>query len=143
MYWALRKSDEDPVKSVKIDAETWVVSLLDAAGHPVKFGFSAGMKEMYALSLIWALSKASGRNLPIMIDFPGGHLDIHNFSALLNKFLPRAGHQVIVLSTDREIDSSAAEKLASHVSRTYRLDWDPKIQSTVISRGYFEGAGKS
>lgn len=143
MYWTLRKPDEDPVKSVKIDPETWVVSLLDDAGHPVKFGFSAGMKEMYALSLIWALAKASGRNLPIMIDFPGGHLDIHNFSALLNKFLPRAGHQVIVLSTDREIDSSAAGKLAPYVAQTYRLDWDSKVQSTVISPGYFERAGRT
>lgn len=142
MYWSLRKADEDPVKSVKIDPETWVVSLLDNAGHPVKFGFSAGMKEMYALSLIWALAKASGRNLPIMIDFPGGHLDIHNFSALLNKFLPQAGHQVIVLSTDREFDSNAAKKLSPYIAQMYRLDWEPSSQSTVIQRGYFEETGK-
>jgi len=143
MYWTLRKSDEDPVKTVKIDPETWVVSLLDNSGSPVKFGFSAGMKEMYALSLIWALAKASGRNLPIIIDFPGGHLDIHNFSALLNNFLPQAGHQVIALSTDREIDSSAAAKLSPHVAQMYRLDWEPSSQSTVIHRGYFEDRGKT
>ncbi len=138
MYSNLRKAGEDPVASVSIDPETWVISLKDATGHPVKFGFSAGMKEMYALSLIWSLAKASGRDLPIMIDFPGGHLDAHNFNTLLDKFLPQAGHQVVVLSTDRELDRNAASKLAPHVARMYRLDWDPSKQTSTIHAGYFD-----
>lgn len=68
MYSRLSKP-EDPFRSLEIDQETWQVILKDEKGRALeKRVFSQGMKEMYALSLLWALSKASGRELPIVID---------------------------------------------------------------------------
>lgn len=67
MYWKLRKAD-DPVHEVTIDHDTWHVVLKDSKGRPLeKRVFSAGMKEMYALSLLWGLARASGKELPILI----------------------------------------------------------------------------
>lgn len=137
MYGRLRKP-EDPVKSIEIDRETWQVILRDDKGRPLeKRVFSQGMKEIYALSLLWALSKASGRELPIVIDTPVGRLDTTNRRALFEKYLPRAGHQVIVLSTDTEIDIEWAKRLSPYVARQYRLDHDSANDSTVIRQGYF------
>lgn len=137
MYGRLRKP-EDPVHSVEIDPETWQVILKDAKGRSLeKRVFSAGMKEMYALSLLWALSRASGQELPIVIDTPVARLDTTNRRALFEKYLPHAGHQVVVLSTDHEVDVEWAKRLAPHVSKQYRLDYDASTDSTVIRPGYF------
>lgn len=137
MYGRLRKP-EDPVRSVEIDPETWQVILKDEKGRPLeKRVFSAGMKEMYALSLLWALSKASGRELPIVIDTPVGRLDTTNRRALFEKYLPHAGHQVIVLCTDTEVDVEWAKRLQPYVARQYRLDMDAATDSIVIRPGFF------
>lgn len=137
MYTLLRKP-EDPVHKIEIDKDTWRVILYDNKNRPLeKRVFSAGMKQMYALSLLWALSKASGREFPIVIDTPVGRLDKKNRWAIFEKYLPKAGHQVIVLSTDTEVDLEAAKKLAPHVAKQYRLEYDPTKESTVIRVGYF------
>lgn len=137
MYGRLRKP-EDQVRSVEIDPETWQVILKDEKGRPLeKRVFSAGMKEMYALSLLWALSKASGRELPIVIDTPVGRLDTTNRRALFEKYLPHAGHQVVVLCTDTEVDVEWAKRLQPFVARQYRLDLDSTTGSAVIRPGFF------
>jgi DNA sulfur modification protein DndD len=137
MYTLLRKQ-EDPVRAIEVDPETWQVILRDERNRPLeKRVFSAGMKEMYALSLLWALSKASGRELPILIDTPVGRLDTTNRRVLFEKYLPRAGHQVIVLSTDTEVDVQWAQRLAPYVARQYRLDFEADSDSVFIRPGYF------
>ena len=137
MYGLLRRP-EDPWRSVEIDSETWQIILKDEKARPLeKRVFSAGMKEIYALSLLWALSRASGRELPIVIDTPVGRLDTTNRRALFEKYLPNAGHQVVVLSTDTEVDVAWAQRLAPYVSRQYRLDYDSTKDTTVIRPGYF------
>ncbi len=137
MYWKLRK-DDDPVGSIRIDPETWRVDLLDSQGRLLeKRQFSAGMKEMYALALLWALGKTSGREMPLVVDTPVGRLDSTNRRTLFEHYLPVAGHQVIVLSTDTEVDREWAEKLNPYVARQYRLDIDSSTNSTVIRPGYF------
>lgn len=137
MYWRLRKP-EDPVCSIEVDPETWEIILRGDDGYPLeKRVFSAGMKEIYALSLLWALSKASCRELPIVIDTPVGRLDSTNRRALYEKYLPHAGHQVIFLSTDTEMTIDWAERLKPYIACEYRLDYDATLDSTVIHPGYF------
>jgi len=137
MYGRLRKP-EDPVHRIDIDPETWQVILRDGNGRPLeKRVFSAGMKEMYALSLLWALGQASGHDLPVVIDTPLGRLDSKNREALCRNYFSHASHQVILLSTDQEIDQEWFRLLQPHVALQYRLDNDPSTQSTVVHRGYF------
>lgn len=137
MYGRLRKP-EDPVHSIDIDPDTWQIVLRDHRGRPLERRvFSAGMREMYALALLWALARASGRELPIVIDTPVARLDTTNRRALFERYLPYAGHQVIVLSTDTEVDIKWAERLSPYVSKQYRLDYDSSTDSNVIRPGYF------
>lgn len=137
MYGKLQKP-EDPVASITVDRTTWEVVLRDHKARPLERRvFSAGMKEMFALSLLWALSRASGRDLPIVIDTPLGRLDSKNRAALCEHYFPSAGHQVVVLSTDKEVDQEWFGVLKPHVSSQYRLDFDSKTDSTIIRPGYF------
>jgi DNA sulfur modification protein DndD len=137
MYARLRKP-EDAVQRVDIDPETWQVRLFDEKDRPlVRTVFSAGMREIYALALLWALARASGRELPIVIDTPAARFDRANRLSLFEKYLPHAGHQVVVLSLDTEVDVEWARRLSPYVARQYRLDYDAGTDSTVIRQGYF------
>jgi DNA sulfur modification protein DndD len=53
------------------------------------------------------LAKASGRPLPTIIDTPLGRLDSTRRRHLLERYFPVASHQVILLSTDEEIDAAS------------------------------------
>lgn len=114
------------------------VELFDAAGAPLpKTQFSAGEKQIYAIAMLWSLAKISGRQLPVVIDTPLGRLDAVHRDRLLERYFPEAAHQVVVLSTDTEIDQTYAARLQSHVARAYHLRHERGDQLTLVEDGYF------
>jgi len=139
MYFQLAPK-ENPIATIDVNPDTWSIILKDMdGGVREKAGLSAGMKEIYALSLLWALSRASGKQLPVIIDFPGGRLDSYNLSSVFEKYLPQAGHQVIVLSTDKEIDVEWARRLNPHTAKQYLIEADREVKDGAVRvvEGYF------
>ncbi len=123
---------------VSIDADSFQVRLARWDGEELlKERLSAGEKQLLAIALLWALATVAGRPLPVVIDTPFARLDHQHRETLLKDYLPFVSHQVIVLSTDTEIDDTAAAALGTSVTRTYRLDHDAKRCATEVSRGYF------
>src|SRR6185436_7598303 len=90
---------------------------------------SAGERQLLAVSTLWGLARASGRPVPVVIDTPLGRLDSTHRQHLLERYFPQASHQVILLSTDKEIDEAAYAKLKPAVSRAYTLRFDDKTAS--------------
>lgn len=126
------------VVSAKIDPNTFTVMLYgDNRIHIPKSDLSAGEKQLYAMSLLWALRSVSGRILPIIMDTPMGRLDTDHRNALLENFFPFAANQVIILSTDSEIDVSAYGLIENTVSHAYRLIYDEEAGLTRPINGYF------
>jgi DNA sulfur modification protein DndD len=91
--------------------------------------------------MLWALARTSGRALPMIIDTPLARLDSEHRTALVERYFPAASHQVIVLSTDTEVDDHLLDRLAPSVSHAYRLDYEPDKRSTVVVPGYFGDKG--
>ena len=121
---------------VKIDATSSAVALLDGQGEEIPVP-SAGEKEIFALSLIHGLGKLSHREAPLVIDTPLGRLDKAHRHAIVADFMPSASHQVIVLSTDSEIDEELYEVIRPH------LAWQATIRASddgayVDTSAYFE-----
>ena len=54
--------------------------------------------------MLWALGRTSGRPLPVIIDTPLARLDSDHRRLLVENYFPQASHQVILLSTDTEVD---------------------------------------
>ncbi|MEZ4706545.1 MAG: DNA sulfur modification protein DndD [Caldilineaceae bacterium] len=105
-----------------------------------KFSLSAGEKQLYAMSLLWALRSVSGRNLPIIIDTPMGRLDSEHRQALLTRFFPGAANQIILLSTDTEINAEAYQQLKPVISHAFALEFDDAVGATQVRCGYFGDA---
>lgn len=127
------------VADARIDRSTFATTLIDRNGHEIaKSALSAGEKQVYAIAMLWALARSSGRSLPMIIDTPLARLDSQHRAAIVERYFPEASHQVIVLSTDTEVDEALHRRLAPAVSHTYRLDYDPDLRATTAVRGYFD-----
>ncbi len=126
------------VDRVVIDPTTFDIELEDASGQRIsKQQLSEGEKQIFAISVLWGLSRASTRPLPAVIDTPMGRLDAEHRNALLDRYFPNASHQVVILSTDTEIEESAFHKLHPNIARAYHLDYHDERKSTTATEGYF------
>lgn len=96
---------------------------------------------MLAVSILWALARASGRPLPAIIDTPLGRLDATHRAHLVERYFPNASHQVVLLSTDKEIDQGTFQNLRGSVGRSYRLEHNNATSETQIQTGYFWNEG--
>ena len=129
---------DDIVRDAQIDPETFKVTLLDGANREVpKKRLSAGEKQIYAIAMLEALAKTSGRNLPVIIDTPLGRLDSKHRMKLVESYFPVASHQVIVLSTDTEVDTKFYDALSNKISHAFHLSFDEGSGSTEVKSGYF------
>jgi DNA sulfur modification protein DndD len=129
---------KDTLRTIRIDAKTFSISLCDRQNRPLqKAQLSAGEKQIYAVSMLWALAKTSGRPLPIVIDTPLARLDSDHRRLLIEHYFPTASHQVIILSTDTEVDQLYFDQLRPAIARVYHLDYDQGAGSTAIKQGYF------
>lgn len=133
----------DLIADVKVDPETFAATLIDAQGRELpKAALSAGEKQVYAIAMLWALARTSGRPLPMIIDTPLARLDSEHRSNLIERYFPAASHQVILLSTDTEVDEALVAALGKSVSHAYRLDYEQETGRTLVSPGYFGRVNK-
>jgi DNA sulfur modification protein DndD len=132
----LRKSSL--ISELRIDPERFSLELRDASGNVIlPDRLSAGERQLLAVSMLWGLARASGRPLPAVIDTPLGRLDTHHRLNLIERYFPNASHQVLLLSTDEEIDEKLYQKLKPWIGRSYTLDFDDSRGSTDVRPGYF------
>ena len=126
------------VKQIEIDPRNFAITLYDRQDRSIpRAKLSAGEKQIYAISILWGLAKTSGRPLPMIIDTPLGRLDSDHRRHLIEGYFPHASHQVVVLSTDTELDKRNCEMLSRHVSHAYHLDYDQNKGSTSADKRHF------
>lgn len=126
------------IRRVSIDPKTFGTTLYNHKGDDLpKEQLSAGEKQIYAVAVLWALRLVSKRMLPIIVDTPLGRLDSDHRQRLVERYFPQASHQVILLSTDTEIDQELYDDLDPAVARTYRLDYNAVEASARVVEGYF------
>ncbi len=114
------------------------ITLFTPHGDPLpKSELSAGERQIYAMAMIWALAKTSGRQLPFMIDTPLGRLDIDHRRNVLKNFLANASHQIIIFSTNTEVDQPYFNLLYPNISKAYSLEYNPPMGKTTVREGYF------
>ncbi|EPT7053265.1 DNA sulfur modification protein DndD [Cronobacter sakazakii] len=130
---------EDLQLSAHINPETFDVELINEQGSVINRKLlSAGEKQIYAIAILEALAKTSGRDLPVIIDTPLGRLDSKHRDKLINHYFPEASHQVVLLSTDTEVDERYfVDQLRDDISHAYEIVFNAHTKSSVLKPGYF------
>lgn len=100
--------------------------------------FSNGEKQVYILCLIWAIIKSSGVEIPFIIDTPYARIDKSHRNSLTNIYLPNISKQVIILSTNKEIDAELYKVVKPHIANEYLLLYNTELRKTEVKKGYFE-----
>jgi len=70
------------------------------------------------------------------------HLDVlesapKDSTVLVERYFPNASHQVVILSTDTEVDRHYYHLLQPAVARAYHLHYDEDSRATTGQEGYF------
>lgn len=129
---------DDLVSQIVIDPDSYVLRILNSKDEEVQAP-SAGEREVFALSMLWGLARISKRNLPVVIDTPLGRLDQAHRGSIVKHYFPQAGEQVIILSTDAEIDQGWYKALKPSIVQEFALEHDDAQEvTTIIADRYFE-----
>lgn len=130
------------VHGLRIDTDKFTLTLVDADGERIDPSrLSAGERQLLAVSLLWGLMRVAGNRLPSVIDTPLGRLDSRHREHLVDRYFPNASDQVLLLSTDEEIDEYLLGRLKKSVARTYTLVHDDTEFTTSVVEGYWWNAG--
>lgn len=139
-FIALMRKD-NLISEVKICPYTFELSLQDTNNEVLEPArLSAGERQLLAIAILWGLAEASGKEIPTVIDTPLGRLDGQHRTKLIDHYFPLASSQVILLSTDEEINGEYYDKLHSHISSEYSINYIEQAKTSVISKGYFNVA---
>ena len=125
------------IEDIHIDPETLRIELVQGGNSVGPDRLSAGERQLLATALLWGLSKTTGQRLPTIVDTPVARLDSTHRTHLVERYFPKASHQVVLLSTDEEIIGDYYTKLEPAIGQTYFLDYDNVGRRTQIKLGYF------
>ena len=129
---------KDFIKSIKIDTIEFDLKISDNKNKEIDTeSLSAGERQLLAVAILWGLAKASNSAAPTIIDTPLGRLDSEHRLNLVEQYFPTASKQVILLSTDEEINKKYHKYISPHLSRSYKIEYDEKLNGSKLSEGYF------
>ena len=100
-------------------------------------GFSSGEKQIYILCLYWALIKSSEIEIPFIIDTPYARIDETHRNNITSEYLSSISNQVVILSTNTEIDEKAYREIKPRLNGEYLIEYDDKNRKTIQTKGYF------
>lgn len=98
---------------------------------------SKGERQIFILSLYWAIIELSGQDIPFVIDTPYARIDANHRKEISQKFFPNISKQVIILSTDEEINEEYYALLKPCIAKEYLLINDESQNKTTVEKRYF------
>ena len=78
------------------------------------------------------------KKLPVIIDTPLSRLDSQHRTSVITTYFPNASEQIIILSTDTEIDRSYYDMIQDSIGDEFTLVYNEETKSTSIKKGYFQ-----
>lgn len=99
---------------------------------------SKGEKQVFVLSLYWAIIKTSNQAVPFIIDTPFARIDTEHREQISTVFFPDISGQVIILSTDEEVVGAYRAIIQPHIAHEYLLEYNVERGCTCVKPGYFK-----
>lgn len=98
---------------------------------------SKGERQIFILALYWSIIELSGKDIPFIIDTPYARIDANHRKEISEKFFPYISKQVIILSTDEEINAEYYSIIKPYVAKEYLLKNDESQNRTLVENHYF------
>ena len=95
---------------------------------------SAGEKQLFILSLIYAIIQSSERTVPMVFDTLLSRLDEGHRNNVFKEFISSCPDQVIILATDSELANIDPELLHSITNIEYIIDFSKKDHQMIETR---------
>lgn len=122
------------IKSASL-TDNFIMTYQDEDGEDVaRQSISAGMRQLVAMAMLWALKEEANRPLPVMIDTPLGRIDRENRNLLMSDYFPEAGYPLVLLPTNTEFGEHGFDQLASHISKRYEIQNQGGRTATIIEQ---------
>lgn len=120
------------IKSVTLD-DLFNMKYFDEHGEEVaRRSISAGMRQLVAMGMLWALRDESARELPVVIDTPLGRIDRENRNLLMSEYFPSAGKPLMLLPTNSEMDEDVLRSLDDCIRRRYEIQNDGGTRARIV-----------
>lgn len=109
------------IKSVSLDEQFNMTYFDEHREKVARRSISAGMRQLVAMSMLWALKDEASRPLPVMIDTPLGRIDRENRALLMTEYFPQAGNPLVLLPTNSELGPEDYAALEGRIARRYEI----------------------
>ena len=130
------------VARVVVDPNTYQVSIEDGKGKELPMErLSAGERQLLAISVLSALIKERKGRFPVVVDTPLARLDQQHRALLIRRFFATVSHQVVVLSTDQEVEGTSHDAMRPHTTSEYLLEYDDAKRRTAVMQVPVERTG--
>lgn len=98
---------------------------------------SKGEKQIFTLSLYWAMIKIADHEIPFIIDTPYARIDTQHRDQITKEFFTTISEQVVILSTNEEINEHYYDIMKDSISHEYLLINDKDENKTTVKEEYF------
>jgi len=127
------------VSRVQVDPDTYAVTIVAPDGHELAMArLSAGERQLLAIAVLSALIRERKGQFPVAVDTPLARLDKRHRRALVQRFFAKISHQVLVLSTDEEVDDDLLTEVKPSMSKSYILEFSDETRSTQATQMHKE-----
>jgi len=121
------------ISAVKVDPDTYEVSIISGKGKDLPMErLSAGERQLLAIAVLSALIRERKGYFPVVVDTPLARMDRSHREALIRRFFSKVSHQVMVLSTDEEVEGSVFEEMARHTSAAYFIEYSDATRCSSV-----------
>ena len=121
------------VTSVQVHPDTYAVSIIGSHGVELPMErLSAGERQLLAVAVLSALIRERKGRFPVVVDTPLARLDRTHREALIRRFFAKVSHQVVVLSTDEEVEGSVYDEMARYTSAAYLIEFSDERHSSSV-----------
>jgi DNA sulfur modification protein DndD len=123
------------IERVEVAADTYMVRIISRGGEVLPMErLSAGERQLLAIAVLSALIRERKGLFPVVVDTPLARLDRTHRQALIQRFFAKISHQVLVLSTDEEVEGTVHEAMQRHTSASFVIQFADEERRSVVER---------
>ena len=102
-----------------------------------KSTMSKGEKQVFIMSLYWAMMKLCNKEIPFIIDTPFARIDTEHRAHITEFFFKELSGQVFIFSTNEEITKEHVEVIGNDLQATFLIENVDNKKTSIEANKYF------